>query len=53
MVRGRAFDDRDNETVPRVVIVDETLAQHFWPNHGSDRASNVQPERFQGLDEGG
>src|SRR3984885_10298843 len=32
MVRGRAFDDRDNETVPRVVIVDETLAQHFWPN---------------------
>ena len=32
MMRGRAFDDRDNETVPRVVIVDETLAQHFWPN---------------------
>lgn len=32
MARGRAFDDRDNETVPRVVIVDETLAQHFWPN---------------------
>ena len=31
IVRGRAFDDRDNETVPRVVIVDETLAQHFWP----------------------
>ena len=32
MVRGRAFEDRDNETVQRVVIVDEKLAQHFWPN---------------------
>jgi predicted permease len=32
MVRGRNFDERDNETVPRVVIVDEQLAQHFWPN---------------------
>jgi predicted permease len=32
MMRGRAFEDRDNETVQRVVIVDEKLAQHFWPN---------------------
>jgi predicted permease len=32
MVRGRAFEDRDNETAQRVIIVDETLAQHFWPN---------------------
>jgi putative ABC transport system permease protein len=32
IVRGRAFEDRDNETVQRVIIVDETLAQHFWPN---------------------
>ena len=32
MVRGRSFDERDNETAPRVVIVDERLAQHFWPN---------------------
>ena len=32
MVRGRAFDDRDNETTPRVIIVDERLARHFWPN---------------------
>src|SRR5262249_31211588 len=32
MVKGRPFEDRDNETVPGVVIVDETLAQHFWPN---------------------
>ena len=31
MVRGRSFEDRDNENAPRVVIVDERLAQHFWP----------------------
>jgi predicted permease len=32
MVRGRSFDDRDNENAPRVVIVDQRLAQHFWPD---------------------
>jgi predicted permease len=32
MRKGRSFDERDNETAPRVVIVDEQLAQHFWPN---------------------
>jgi predicted permease len=32
MLKGRSFDERDNETAPRVVIVDERLAQHFWPN---------------------
>jgi len=32
MIKGRSFDERDNETAPRVVIVDEQLAQHFWPN---------------------
>jgi predicted permease len=32
MVRGRSFDDRDNENAPPVVIVDERLAQHFWPD---------------------
>jgi predicted permease len=32
MTKGRSFDESDNETAPRVVIVDEQLAQHFWPN---------------------
>jgi predicted permease len=32
MARGRSFDDHDNETASRVVIVDELLAQHFWPD---------------------
>ncbi len=32
MLRGRRFDERDSESAPQVVIVDERLAQHFWPN---------------------
>jgi len=32
LVRGRLFDERDNESAPGVVIVDEKLARHFWPN---------------------
>ena len=31
LVRGRFFNDRDNETSPGVVIVDEKLARKFWP----------------------
>jgi putative ABC transport system permease protein len=32
MLKGRSFDERDSENAPLVVIVDERLAQHFWPN---------------------
>jgi len=32
LVRGRYFDERDNENAPAVVIVDQQLAHHFWPN---------------------
>src|SRR5262249_8920867 len=32
LVRGRYFDERDTEAVPRVVIVDERLAGRFWPD---------------------
>jgi putative ABC transport system permease protein len=32
IVEGRAFTDRDNERAPRVVIVNETMARHYWPN---------------------
>ena len=31
LVRGRYFDTRDTATAPPVVIVDERLAQRFWP----------------------
>lgn len=32
LLRGRTFAPRDNETAPLVVIVDERLARHFWPD---------------------
>jgi len=32
LVRGRYFDDRDSETAQYAVIVDERLAQRFWPD---------------------
>jgi len=32
ILSGRSFEPRDNETAPRVVIVDERLAHHFWPH---------------------
>lgn len=31
MAKGRAFDERDTETSMPVVIVDERLAERFWP----------------------
>ena len=32
LVRGRYFEERDNENAPPVIIVDERLAHRFWPN---------------------
>ena len=32
LVRGRYFDDRDSERAAPVAIIDETMAQTFWPN---------------------
>jgi putative ABC transport system permease protein len=54
MVRGRRFDERDNETAPRVVIVDERLAKHFWPNNdpiGRRMFQPSDPKDLQRVDE--
>ena len=32
LLRGRDFQDSDNQNSPRVVIVDQNLAERFWPN---------------------
>jgi putative ABC transport system permease protein len=32
LIRGRVFDHRDNRQTPKVVIVNETAAQRYWPN---------------------
>lgn len=31
LLQGRAFTPQDGEDAPRVVIVDQTMANHFWP----------------------
>jgi putative ABC transport system permease protein len=31
IVKGRDFTRDDNETAPRVIIVDQTAAVHYWP----------------------
>ena len=30
LVRGRVFEDKDNEKAPGVVVVNRTLARHYW-----------------------
>jgi len=32
LMRGRAFAESDNESVPRVAIVNQTMANELWPN---------------------
>jgi len=32
LLEGRAFSDADDSKAPKVVVVNETFARHFWPN---------------------
>jgi putative ABC transport system permease protein len=32
LIRGRFFQDSDDATAPPVVVVNQTLANHFWPD---------------------
>jgi len=49
LIRGRFFEARDSDTAPPVAIVDESLAQTYWPNqdpigkrlHPGGRRSNA------------
>jgi predicted permease len=44
IVRGRSFEERDNESGTRAVIVDERLAQHFWPDRDPLGRRMYQPD---------
>ncbi|MCI0430127.1 MAG: ADOP family duplicated permease [Rhodospirillales bacterium] len=35
VIEGREFDERETATGQRTVIVNETLARHFWPRGGA------------------
>ncbi|MGE5297259.1 MAG: ABC transporter permease [Solirubrobacterales bacterium] len=32
VVRGRGFDERDDASAARVMLINETMARNFWPN---------------------
>jgi predicted permease len=49
MVRGRSFDARDSATSQHVIIVDERLAQHFWPNSDPVGRRMYQPSDTKNL----
>jgi putative ABC transport system permease protein len=53
LLRGRTFNDRDTENAPLVCIVDETLAQQYWPGEdpiekrmaiGGSHGGDMKPE---------
>jgi putative ABC transport system permease protein len=44
LIRGRYFEERDTESAPGVVIVDEQLARHFWPNEDPIGRRMYQPD---------
>ena len=48
VVAGREFDRRDSVNGPRVAVVNETLARHFWPNGGAvGRVMVLGPDRVE------
>ncbi len=46
LLRGRFFDDRDNQQTPKVAIINETAARRYWP--GEDP---IGKRILSGLDE--
>jgi predicted permease len=46
---GRAFEDRDIEGAPRVIIVDEQLARKFWPGQSPIGRSMYFPSNVKNL----
>jgi putative ABC transport system permease protein len=49
LMRGRYFTERDDETAPGAVIVDERLARKFWPDADPIGRRMYQPTNPQDL----
>ena len=41
VVRGRAFNDTDTATGPPVMIINQAMADQFWPNGGDPLADRI------------
>ena len=56
VIRGRAFDRRDAANAPKTVIVNEAMAQQYWPNRdpvGSRIEFTGDDGPADGCDQGG
>ena len=49
LLRGRTFNNGDMRERPKVVIINESMAQHFWPNGNpiGQRISNPREKDWQ------
>lgn len=49
LLRGRTFNNADMAERPRVVIINDSMAQHFWPNENpvGQRISNPREKDWQ------
>lgn len=49
IVAGRAIDERDRESAPETIIVDERLAHHFWPDRNPIGRRMFFPQNINSL----
>jgi len=49
IVAGRPFDERDGDSAPGAIIVDERLAHHFWPARNPIGRRMFQPQDIHNL----
>jgi predicted permease len=49
MLAGRAFDERDRDSAPGAIIVDQRLAQHFWPGRNPIGRRMFMPQDIHDL----
>jgi putative ABC transport system permease protein len=47
LVKGRVFNDRDNEKSPLVVIISETMARRYWPDDEPIGKRIGRPDRWR------
>ena len=49
LVRGRYFDERDNQPTSRTIVIDERLARRFWPDGDATGRRLFWPARVSQL----